>query len=142
VSSPVKNGAIFAGISRSQGSGREVERAPVGGDTVRTLQQFLNCLALVTALRVLGKLREPLRRTAERSLGTGQGSAAASDGSAFDGGQQVNNTSDPAEFTERYQGLINPGSNPHLSSRFGLFTSPESLFTSSWNAEPFHNGTV
>src|SRR6267154_2762371 len=35
---------------------------------------------------------------------------------------------------------INPGSNPPLSSRFGLFTSPESLFTcpeslftSSWN---------
>src|ERR1700722_7192723 len=24
---------------------------------------------------------------------------------------------------------INPGSNPPLSSRFGLFTSPESLFT-------------
>src|ERR1035438_7768487 len=31
---------------------------------------------------------------------------------------------------------INPGSNPPLSSRFGLFTSPESLFTSPRNRYP------
>ena len=37
---------------------------------------------------LFGKLREPLRRAAERGLGTGQGTAPASDRSAIDGGQQ------------------------------------------------------
>jgi len=52
---------------------------------------------------LLGELRKPVRRAAERGVETGQGAAAASHDRLS---TAVNNASDRAEFTERYQGLM------------------------------------